>query len=86
MMNLVSEEMRKFIIDLYREGNRSQKLVAELVGTTQGNVSKVLAKARGENEVIPRRCVTARRWSDRRRVYAASQVGSLMQPLDLDEI
>jgi DNA-binding MarR family transcriptional regulator len=86
-MNVLSVEQRQFIVRLYRDEQRTQTEIAELLGVTQSNVSKVLAQARRRDPQIPKRRRAARSPIVRRpRIFAASQFGSSRQPLDLDYV
>ena len=88
MSTLTTVAQRKFIIDLYR-GGHTQTAIADIVGTTQGNVSKVLSKARKRDPLIPARRRTQPRGEGRvrpRRTYSASQLGSCDEPMNLDAL
>lgn len=82
-MICLSAEQRQFIVDLYRDGAHTQTMIAELIGTTQSNVSKVLAQARRHDPQIPGRRA-ARGRLPRRKAFAASQLGSFAEPANLD--
>jgi transposase-like protein len=92
-MSVLSAEVRKYIVAVYREGGRTQATIAEMVGTTQSNVSKVLAKWRRRDPSIRRRFAAANpkpavtSGADRRQFcFAASQLGSPVEPLNLDKV
>ncbi|MGA2232322.1 MAG: hypothetical protein ABSH22_15600 [Tepidisphaeraceae bacterium] len=86
MSTMTTVAQRKFIIDLYHEGH-TQTAIANVVGTTQGNVSKVLSRARKRDPLIPaRRRTQPLGEAQRARTYAASQLGSCVQPMNLDAL
>jgi len=84
-MKVLTDEQRRLVVALYRDGEHSQSSIAEMVGTTQGCVSKLLAAVRRSEPAIPRR-----RKEKRLRVVcstmAFSQIGSARMPLDLDTL
>jgi predicted transcriptional regulator len=83
-MILLSAEVRQFIVDLYVNGKRTQAAIAELAGTTQSNVSKILAKARRCDSSIPACRRLPRGRAEKALVFQVSQLGSARCPLDMD--
>jgi len=83
-MYVLSADQRRFILDLYLEGRQTQAEIAELTGTTQSNVSKIVARARLRDPAIPMRQRNARPTSAKEKVFAASQIGSSFLPLNMD--
>jgi|GEM_PF-6001930 len=83
-MNILATEQRQFIISLYSDGEHSQAAIAELAGTTQSNVSKILAAARKRGAPLPIRMANPRRIPREQLTLVASQLGSAAVPLDLD--
>jgi hypothetical protein len=83
----ITDTQREFIIILYRRGRHTQAAIADLAGTTQGNVSKVLSRARRTDPSIPGRCAADAPHSPHRRwTFAASQLGATAVPLNLDGV
>jgi predicted transcriptional regulator len=81
MRTSLATELRRSIIKLYRNGS-SQKSIASLLHTAQSNVSRVLSRARRMSPAIPQRYIVAE--DSRLRIFAASQLGTRKQPLNLD--
>lgn len=81
-MQIVSDEVRQFIVRLYRQGAHTQAMIAEIAGTTQSNVSKVLAKCRRNGIVLPRRNRVTR--ERKLLTISASQIVSGGRSLNLD--
>jgi DNA-binding MarR family transcriptional regulator len=79
-MNVLSTEQRRFVIQLYSRGEHTQASLADLVGTTQSNISKMLSRARRRDPSIPKRHPRLELAARGPRIFAASQVASF----DLD--
>ncbi|HUB27923.1 MAG TPA: hypothetical protein VL992_21035, partial [Tepidisphaeraceae bacterium] len=56
-MRIVSDDVRQFIVSLYQSGAHTQRMIAEIVGTTQSNISKIISKARRDGMLLPKRNV-----------------------------
>jgi transcriptional regulator len=80
MMTPITDTQRESIITLHQHGIHTQGEIAYLVGTTQGNVSKVLTQARRCDPAI-RNCGRGRT-----RIIPASQLGTRRVPLNLDRV
>lgn len=85
-MRVLSFEQHQFIAQLYLGGTYTQSRIAEMVGTSQGNVSKVVARIRERSHVVTDRRLKAAHADDDEapRIFIASQLGSLKEPLNLD--
>jgi transposase-like protein len=82
-IRIISEDVRQFIVSLYRQGGHTQGMIAQLAGTTQSNVSKILSQARREGLQLPRRNSTV--GNDKRPpTSAVSQLGPAGFPLNMD--
>jgi DNA-directed RNA polymerase specialized sigma24 family protein len=84
-MKLLNAEQRRFVICLYRDG-QTQTAIAQLVGTTQGNISRFLARARRRDASIPIRRGATNRGAAELQVFASSQIGSSKEPFNLDNL
>ena len=82
-MRIVTDEVRQFIVSLYRSGAHTQSMIAEIAGTTQSNVSKILEQERRQGGQLPLRNAVGKR-AKRRQTLSASQIGSARSPLNLD--
>jgi DNA-binding transcriptional regulator LsrR (DeoR family) len=82
-MRIKSDDLRKWIVSLYQSGEHTQQMIAEIVVTSQSNVSKILAKARNEGAILPTRNVAGDR-EKRTPMFSASQVGPAGSALNLD--
>jgi len=78
-MRILNQQQRDSITALCRAGCFTQSEMAEMSGTTQSNVSKILKQARRSDPEIPRR-----RSRKNRRKFNVSQMGSRREPMDLD--
>jgi DNA-binding MarR family transcriptional regulator len=85
-VKLLTIEQRRFAVELHLGGEHTQAAIAELLGTTQGNISKVLAAARRRDAKIPTRRRTSDSDSRPLTIFAASQLGSRREPLNMDSL
>jgi DNA-binding XRE family transcriptional regulator len=84
-MTILSTEQRRFVISLWIDGGHTQVEIANLVGLTQGSISKILKRARRYNPNIPIRLGSAKKiLSPKPLVFTASQLGPMLEPTDLD--
>jgi hypothetical protein len=79
----LSQEQRDFIVALAAKGEHTQAELARLVATTQSNISKLLARARGDPPK-PRPPRKPPSLDDDPIFFAASQLGTNRRPLNLD--
>jgi DNA-binding MarR family transcriptional regulator len=82
-MRITSGDLRQWIVSLYQSGEHTQQMIAEVVGTTQSNVSKLLAKARREGIFLPTRNAATDR-QKRTPTVMASQAGPAGSAMNLD--
>jgi hypothetical protein len=84
-MKTLDPTQRRFIVDMYRDGH-TQASIASMVGSTQGNISQLLAYARRCDPSVPIRPKGNRKGESRRPVFASSQLGSSKEPFNLDHL
>lgn len=82
-MRIVSDDVRQFIVSLYQSGAHTQRMIAEIVGTTQSNISKIISKARRDGMLLPKRNVAIES-HESCRTLQASQIAPNGSALILD--
>jgi DNA-binding transcriptional regulator LsrR (DeoR family) len=82
-MKVLTAHQRQSIVSLFIDDRLTQIEIAGRMGTSQSNVCKVLARNRrlgSADSDMPSTYQTRRK----RRTYAASQLGSKREPMNLD--